>query len=65
MTVRNARGRRHAPGGTRAILPSGPALSLGISPHSVRVHLSLARRRLKAHNTAEAVAIALTRGLLT
>jgi DNA-binding CsgD family transcriptional regulator len=40
-------------------------LSLGISPHSVRVHLSLARRRLKAHNTAEAVAIALTRGLLT
>ena len=41
------------------------ALALGISPHSVRVHLSLARRRLKARNTAEAVAIALTRGLLT
>jgi DNA-binding CsgD family transcriptional regulator len=41
------------------------ALALGISPHSVRVHLALARRRLKARNTAEAVAIALTRGLLT
>lgn len=41
------------------------ALKLGISPHSVRVHLTLARRRLKARNTAEAVAIALTRGLLT
>ena len=41
------------------------ALALGISPHSVRVHLTLARRRLKARNTAEAVAIALTRGLLT
>jgi DNA-binding CsgD family transcriptional regulator len=41
------------------------ALKLGISPHSVRVHLALARRRLKARNTAEAVAIALTRGLLT
>ena len=41
------------------------ALAFGISPHSVRVHLALARRRLKARNTAEAVAIALTRGLLT
>jgi LuxR family transcriptional regulator, quorum-sensing system regulator RaiR len=41
------------------------ALKLGISPHSVRVHLTFARRRLKARNTAEAVAIALTRGLLT
>ena len=39
------------------------ALKLGISPHSVRIHLTLARRRLKARNTAEAVALA--RGLLS
>ena len=49
----------------RVTPPSATALKLGISPHSVRVHLTLARRRLKARNTAEAVAIALTRGLLT
>lgn len=52
-------------GAARGLLDREIAGELGLAPQTVRHVLQAARRKLKARNTAHAVAIALTHNLIS